>query len=42
MIEDAKKEVERVVEIEKKTMDKIIENLAKEIVNKLLLKEKAA
>ena len=41
-IADAKKEIEMTVEIEKKTMDKIINNLAKDIVNKLLLKEKAA
>ena len=41
-IEDAKKEVAMTVEIEKKTMDKIIENMAKEIAEKLLLKEKAA
>ncbi len=41
-IADAKKEIEMTVEIEKKTMDKIIDILAKDIVNKLLLKEKAA
>jgi F-type H+-transporting ATPase subunit b len=41
-IEDAKKEVAMTVEIEKKTMDKIIEKMAEEIAEKLLLKEKAA
>jgi F-type H+-transporting ATPase subunit b len=30
------------VEVEKKTMSKIIEKLAEEIANKLLFKEKAA